>query len=156
MAETQLPAATMPAFAKLMMRFQAFMLRRNMLGAMGNFVMVITVKGRKTGKAYSTPIAYMRDGDALIALTNQNPSNWYRNTLANSQITLNIKGQDISAHGSPITDTAEIERIFQLYLAMSPEAFSRMFGGISANAPQAELHKARDGRKYMRFTPIKK
>ncbi len=156
MAETQQPALKMPAIAKVMMRFQAFMLRRNMMGAMSDFVMVITVKGRKTGKAYSTPIAYLRDGEDLIALTDKNPSNWYRNTLAQPQVMLNVKGQDVAARGTPITDPAEIETLFQKYLAMPPDSFSRMFRGVTPNAPQTELQKARDGRKYMRFVPIKK
>lgn len=145
---------SMPTFVKYIMRFQAFMLRRNMMGKMGDAVMVITVRGRKSGKAYSTPIGYLNDGSDVIALTRKSGggSNWYKNVLANPEVTLNIKGQDIRARGTPITDANELTHLLELYKkSLPPQMFARMFDNLTQQSPEAELQNAFGNRVFVRF-----
>lgn len=145
----------MSAFAKAAMRFQAFLLRRNWMGAAGEQLMVINVTGRKSGKHYYTPIGYLRDGDSLIALTNADgASQWYFNVLAGPQVTLEIKGQPLRARGVPVTDEPERRRIFELYRQQRAANFSQYFG-VPAEAPVETLEKALASRKFMRFHPIR-
>ncbi|MCU0513834.1 MAG: nitroreductase family deazaflavin-dependent oxidoreductase [Anaerolineae bacterium] len=149
MAET--PVMRVPAMAKWMMRLQAFLLRRNWMGAMGDHVLVLTVTGRKTGRTYSTPVGYLREGPNFIALNPEGKSNWYRNIQANPAVRLNVRGQEMAARAVLITDAAEIDTLFQRYhREITPDVFPRLFG-VAHDAPEAELLRARDSRRYVRF-----
>ena len=50
--------------------FVAFFLRTPIQVFMGN-TMLITVTGCKTGKKYSTPVGFYRQGDCLWVMTNR-------------------------------------------------------------------------------------
>lgn len=139
-----------PGFAKAMMRFQAFLLRRNWMGAMGEEVMVITVKGRKTGRAYSTPIGYLRDGKTIIALSGNGGSNWFRNVLATGEAKLEIKGQALNVRAVAVTDEAERRQIFELYKRERAKNFARLFQ-VPVDAPAEALEKALATRMFVRF-----
>jgi F420H(2)-dependent quinone reductase len=55
--------------------------------------------GRKSGKHFTTPLLYLRDGDAIVVVASQGglPSHpqWYRNLQANPDATVQIKAQVI-------------------------------------------------------------
>jgi deazaflavin-dependent oxidoreductase (nitroreductase family) len=137
-----------------MMRFQAFMLRHNWMGKLGDEIMVINVTGRKSGKKYATPIGYLSDGDTIVALTNgQNPSNWYRNAVGAPEVTLEIKGKPQRAKAIPVTDPAERQRIFAIYRRERSANFARLFG-VPAESSEAELQKALETRRFVRFRPL--
>lgn len=138
-------------FAKVMMGFQAFMLRRNWMGGMGEEVMVITVTGRTSGRRYSTPIGYLRDGETIVALSQG--SQWVRNALAAPEVLLEIKGQKTRARAEHVDSPAERERILGLYREQRKANFTRYFG-VSADADPGALAAALATREFVRFTPI--
>ena len=156
-------APQVPAFAKAMMQFQAFLLRRNWMGKLGDEIMVLTVTGRKSGKTYSTPIGYLLDPEVktaagqltIIALTGGagGASNWYRNVLRTPEARLEIKGRALRARGTPVQDEGERRRIFALYRRERRANFPRLFG-VSADAPEAELEQALATRVFIRFHPL--
>jgi deazaflavin-dependent oxidoreductase (nitroreductase family) len=146
MAETR----KLPAFAKAAMGVQAFLLRRNWMGGMSSVIMVITTTGRKSGKQFSTPVGYIRDGEDFVSLNPGGTSNWYRNVLANPDVTLNVKGQDYHARGTHITDQQEKERLFEIFKRDHRPAFPRLFE-VSVDAPADELARALASRKMVRF-----
>lgn len=143
----------MPAFAKAMMRFQAFLLRRNWLGAMGEEVMVITVAGRKSGKTYSTPIGYLREGEALLALSGNGGSQWYKNLLHRPEAAVNVRGRELRVRAEAVTDPAERRRIFALYQRERAKNFKLLFG-VPVDAPAAALEQALATRVFVRFHPL--
>ena len=144
----------MSAFSRAAMGVQAFLLRRNWLGGMGDFVMVITTTGRKSGRKISTPIGYLVDGGTYIGLTRSGAerSNWFRNLLHNPNASLEIRGRKINVCATQVTDPAERQAIFELYRARMGSNFKLMFG-IPADAPTAELQQALADRDFIRFIP---
>lgn len=61
-------------------------------------------RGRKSGKQFTTPLLYMRDGENLVIVASQggHPKNpqWYYNLVANPNTRVHVKGQrnlDVSA-----------------------------------------------------------
>lgn len=150
------PRPTMSPLAKFAMGFQAFMLRRNWMGAMGDFVMVINVTGRKSGKKYATPIGYVRDGSSLIALTRRGAeSQWYKNALT-QEVLLEVKGVSLRARMTPINDEAERGRIIELYKQkLKPDIFKRTFGGLTQESSAAELQAMFATRQFVRFEEVK-
>ena len=154
MAQTQTKAPKVSASAKMAMQFMAFLLRHNWMGPAGNELLVITTTGRKSGKRYSTPIGYLRDGETVIALTHAaTPSNWYRNALSSGQAWLEIKGQLLKVRVEPVSDQAKRDRIFELYQQARARSFSRYFD-VSADAPEAELTQALTMRDFVKMTAV--
>ena len=151
MAEAQ--AFRVTPLVKFALQIQVFLLRRNWMGSAGNFIMVITTKGRKSGKLFSTPITYIRDGDTLIAVNNGGISNWYKNALANPDVILEIKGKKYTARCISVTDPAEKQKIFDFFVREQAANFVRIFG-IPVDSSPAALAKARDSRVYVRFQII--
>jgi deazaflavin-dependent oxidoreductase (nitroreductase family) len=143
----------LPAIAKFAMRVQATLLRHNLMGAMGDEIMVITVTGRKSGKQYSTPIGYLRDGESIIALTNGGLANWYKNVLSIGRASLEIKGKPIPVCAEPIADQAERERIFEIYKRERARNFRILFG-VPRDSSAEELAKALATRVLVRFTAV--
>jgi len=154
MAETQVQTAApqLPRMAKAAMSFQVWLLRHGLMGSLDNEIMVITVKGRKSGRQYSTPIGYLRDGEIIIALSRG--SNWYKNAVATGKAQIEIKKQKIEVCVEAVRDQAERERIFALYKRDRAKNFSRLFG-VPVDAPEAELKQALAIRDFVKMTPVK-
>ena len=138
---------------KAMLALQVFLLRRNWMGSMGEYIMALTTTGRTSGRRISTPIGYLRDGDTIFAINPYGRSNWFKNMLANPAVELAIQGQTCKAYGELISDPAEIARVFELYRQWQPAVFPRLFG-ITADAPQDQRIEARDSRKFVRFSLV--
>ena len=152
MAETTQSSAQLPAIAKAAMRLQVWLLRHNLLGALGDEILSITVTGRKSGKSYSTPIGYLRDGETIIALSRG--TNWYKNALAAGEATLEIKGRSFKVRVEAVTDQAERERIFELYQRERARNFTRLFG-VPLTAPAEQLRAALATRDFVKFYSIR-
>jgi deazaflavin-dependent oxidoreductase (nitroreductase family) len=151
-AQVQTTAPQLPKMAKAAMSVQVWLLRRGLMGSLGNEIMVITVSGRKTGRQYSTPIGYLRDGETIIALSRG--SNWFKNAVATEQAQVEIKKQKIKVHVEAVKDQAERERVFELYKHERAKNFSRLFG-VPVDAPEADLKTALATRDFVKMTPVK-
>ena len=150
MATTAVPPR-ITGITKLALAFQVFLLRKNMMGPAGNFIMVLTTKGRKSGKYFSTPITYIADGTTYVG-TNTGLSNWYKNVQVTPEVTLVIKGKKIKARCIPANSPEEKDAIFAIFQREQAANFPRIFG-IPADSSQDVLNKARDARVYVRFQP---
>jgi len=135
--------------AKFALGIMTFLLRRGWMGAAGDGIMVITTTGRKSGRKHSIPIGYMRDGDTILTLTGDNPSNWMRNVLANGEATLEIKKEKFSVRGELVTDESERQRIFNIY-KQNTKYFKANFG-IELDSPESELQAALAKKLFMRL-----
>jgi deazaflavin-dependent oxidoreductase (nitroreductase family) len=151
-AQVQTAAPHLPKTAKAAMSFQVWLLRRGWMGSLGNEIMVITVSGRKTGRQYSTPIGFLRDGETIIALSRG--SNWFKNAVATEQAQVEIKQQKIKVRVEAMKDQAERERIFELYKRERAKNFSRLFG-VPVDAPEADLKNALAIRDFVKLHPLK-
>jgi deazaflavin-dependent oxidoreductase (nitroreductase family) len=55
---------------------------------------IVSYRGRKTGRAYRTPInVFRRDGDFIFALTYGSEVNWVQNILAAGECELTTRGR---------------------------------------------------------------
>jgi hypothetical protein len=62
-------------------------------------LMLVTVSGRRTGRVYTIPVGYQRDGDALTVLVSK-PSRkqWWRNYRERRPIEVHVRGRRLAAH----------------------------------------------------------
>jgi len=146
------PPPKVTSRAKLALGFMTFLLRRGWMGAASDILMVITTTGRKSGKEYNIPIGYLRDSNDIIVLSSVNPSNWFRNVIANGRATLEIKKEKFDVQGELITDEAERQRIFSMY-RQNQKYFKSNFG-LELNSPENELQAALAKRRFIRFKKI--
>lgn len=66
--------------------------------------------GRRSGRAYVTPVTVRRDGDAvMIGLTFGSRADWARNVMAAGHCTLRIDGRDYQGTSPQLLDAADAE-----------------------------------------------
>jgi deazaflavin-dependent oxidoreductase (nitroreductase family) len=138
--------------AKIALGFMAFLLRRDWMGPASDMLMVITTTGRKTGKKHSIPIGYIRDGENIYVLSGNNPSNWFRNVLANGTATLEIKKEKFDVRGELVTDEAERQHIFAIH-KQNTKYFKANFK-VDLDSPESVLQEALAKRLFIRFRKI--
>ncbi len=61
---------------------------------MSGGTLLFTFIGRKSGKQYTTPISYAREGDTITLITNRRHG-WWRNLQNETLVTAHVKGRDL-------------------------------------------------------------
>ena len=79
-------------------RFMTWLLRSPFHVFMGG-MLLITVSGRKSGRAISTPVNYVRDGDTLL-ITSKADRTWWNNVRGGAPVTLLLNGKTYQAEAS--------------------------------------------------------
>ncbi|MBN1283913.1 MAG: nitroreductase family deazaflavin-dependent oxidoreductase [Anaerolineae bacterium] len=81
-----------------------FVLRSPLHGMVSNVIMLVTFTGRKSGKSYTTPVSYLREGDEVLLFTH---GQWWKNLRGGAPVTLRIKGKDLKGIAEPVTEDKE-------------------------------------------------
>ena len=98
---TEQESTTIPPFLN---RAMSALLRSPLHGMASRSVMLITFTGRKSGKTYTTPISYARDGDRVTAFTG---AKWSRNLAGGAPVTLQIKNKEYQGQANVVADDKE-------------------------------------------------
>jgi len=77
----------------------AWLLRSPMHRLLDWGLMLVTVTGRRSGRVYTIPVGYQRDGDALVVLVSK-PSRkqWWRNYRDRRPIGVWLRGRAMRGH----------------------------------------------------------
>lgn len=77
---------------------------------------VLAWRGRKTGRRYSTPVSYVREGGTAFVTTGDA---WWRNLEGGAPVAMRIAGRWHTGSALPLLDAAdshaEHERLFRLH-----------------------------------------
>ena len=96
--------------------FVAALLRSPLHGLLSSQLILLTYTGRKTGKRYTIPVGYARDGAALVVFSSRP---WRRNLHGGAPVEVLLQGRRYSGTAAPIEDpeevTAEVERTIGSY-----------------------------------------
>jgi deazaflavin-dependent oxidoreductase (nitroreductase family) len=87
---------------------------------------LVTYEGRKSGKTYTTPVNYVRDGQVLT-ITSYRHRTWWRNLRGGAPVTLRLQGQDLKAHANVIEDDEGVTTHLLAYLGQAPKV-AKYFG----------------------------
>jgi deazaflavin-dependent oxidoreductase (nitroreductase family) len=86
-------------------------------------MVLLTVTGAKTGKTYTTPLVYSKDGNRFVLIASMagapNNPDWYHNIKAHPTVTLEIGSERFQAKAT-ITSGEERERLFNAQAAIMP------------------------------------
>ncbi len=74
------------------------LLRSPLHGAMSKSILLLTYTGRKSGRIYTTPVNYVRDGDDLLAVGSREHS-WWKNLRGGAAVTARVRGRDFEGEG---------------------------------------------------------
>jgi len=88
--------------------FMSWMIRSPFWGLMGSGMAVITVKGRKSGRAISTPINVMQEGQTYTVISSHDRI-WWKNLRGGAQADLRVSGRDVKVTGELIEAEAEVK-----------------------------------------------
>jgi deazaflavin-dependent oxidoreductase (nitroreductase family) len=89
----------------------------------GRDLLLLTTKGRKSGRVYTTPIVYTRDGDRLLVYASQGGApthpDWYLNLVADPHVSVEVGTESYEAIATPLKGD-ERDREFAAQAARVP------------------------------------
>lgn len=116
MSRTSRPAlrgTLLGTLLRLLNPFMRWLLESPVHWPLSRWFAVIAWKGRKTGRRYSTPVSYVREGSSAYVTTGDR---WWRN-LTDGAVRVRVSGRWYSANAVPVTDQEqsriEHARLFQ-------------------------------------------
>ena len=77
-----------------------FVMTRLLGGKMGEAIMLITFTGRKSGKTFTTPIGYTRQGQTLTSFCD---SPWQQNLAGGAPVTVTIQGRALPGRAATVS-----------------------------------------------------
>src|SRR5947207_209305 len=83
--EPAIPPKRIIAVTNVIVRF---LLRSPLHFLLSNTMMLLTYTGRKSGKRYTNPLPYMREGDVVTVFTQRT---WWKNVRACAKVAVEIK-----------------------------------------------------------------
>ena len=107
----------MGGFAKVMNKVPAAILRSPLHGLMSNRFLLLSFRGLKSGRQYTTPVAYLSEGDAFLMTTD---SPWWKNLRGGAPVTMWVEGREYQGTADAITDHAEVTRVLGRFLEAQP------------------------------------
>ena len=119
-----------------------FVLLSPMHGIVSNYLTLITFTGRKSGKAYTTPVSYSQENDQVYIFTH---ANWWKNLCNGALVTLRLRGRNIQGLADSVTeDKQTVATALTAHLRRSP--FDARFYDVTidehGNPIQEDVDKA--------------
>ena len=110
------------------------LLRSPLHGLVSRSLMLITFKGRVTGRTYTTPVRYTKVGSTIRWFTNRD-AKWWPNLKHDPTVVLRLAGRDVACSTRVIDDDpATVRALLAGYLTQFP-----------ADAVYHEVGLAKDG-----------
>ena len=70
------------------------LLRSPLHAAMSNSTMLLTFTGHKSGRTYTTPVNYVREGDELLVVGARGHS-WWKNLRGDAVVSVRVRGREM-------------------------------------------------------------
>ena len=112
----------------------SWVLRSPFHGMLSNGMMLITITGRKTGKKYTTPVGYYREGNSLWVITSRDRT-WWKNLCGGADVGLLLKRKQVSGFAELELDESAVQARLSDYVKHIPQAAKPM--GIRVQNGQA-------------------
>jgi deazaflavin-dependent oxidoreductase (nitroreductase family) len=109
---------------KLVNAFPSMIIRSPLHAIMSSKYAIIEFKGRKSGRLYRTPVAYVRDGDRILMSTD---SPWYRNVAGGAHVRMLVRGRTVEGTADTVTDAGASAAILRQLVDAIP-SYSRPAG----------------------------
>lgn len=104
---------------------------------------LITVTGRKSGRAITVPVSYQQR-DGVVRIISERTDRWWRNVRGGAPVTLHLHGQPVTGQGRVIEEAREVLPLLAEYLHRSA-AIAQMLNVKRTDQGQfnlPDLHRA--------------
>jgi deazaflavin-dependent oxidoreductase (nitroreductase family) len=109
---------------KFVNTFPSMIIRSPLHAIMSSKYAIIEFRGRKSGRIYRTPVAYVRDGDRILMSTD---SPWYRNVAGGAPVRMVVRGRTVVGTADTVTDADASAAILRKLVDAIP-SYSRPAG----------------------------
>ena len=92
---------------------------RSPLYPLAGTTLLITVTGRKSGKAYTLPVNYTQSGDA-VTIISRTWRMWWRNLRGGAPVTLQLHGREVKGWGTVVEDGPDVLASLTEYVRRLP------------------------------------
>lgn len=141
-----------------LIRFGPRFLYRIGLGPLaGRIVLLLTTTGRKSGRLHEIPLQYEEiDGAIYVGAAQGQKADWFRNILANPEVTVQLKSRRFRGEARPITDPAEIADFLELRLERHPKIVGAIMrrAGLPDQPTRADLEAYAKNRAIVVIRPL--
>src|SRR5215208_1040467 len=132
--------------------FVAFLLRTPLHVIMGN-TMLITVTGCKTGRKYSTPVGFYREGDTLWVISSRDRT-WWRNVKNGAEVSLLLRGKSVHAFAEAELNEKDVKLRLIEYAQRQPLSARSLGIRMENKAPSvADVSRVAKERFFVRVKP---
>jgi hypothetical protein len=123
-------------------------LRSPLHGLLSGGLAILSFRGRKSGKQFSTPVAYHRLDEKSILVMTRSP--WWKNLRNGESVKLRLQGRDYQAHPEVIEDNSVVWDYISLFLKEhnNPRRVGIM---LSEDATPEEIRKEASDLLAIRF-----
>jgi deazaflavin-dependent oxidoreductase (nitroreductase family) len=133
--------------------FVKFFLRTPFYIFMGN-TMLITVTGRKTGKKYTTPVGFYRDGETLWIISSRDRT-WWRNLQGGAKVEMRMRGKDVTGFAEAILDEETVAKQVVEYVRHMPMSAKALGVRVEKGEPHPEdVARVAKERLFVRISNI--
>ncbi len=95
--------------------------RRFLYRVASGMVLLLTSRGRKTGRLHTVGLQYeLIDGDYWVGAADGVKADWYRNILRNPQVEVQVGSRKFPAHARVISDPEQLADFLQYRLQKHP------------------------------------
>jgi deazaflavin-dependent oxidoreductase (nitroreductase family) len=98
----------------------SLLLRSPLHSLLSKNVLLITVTGRRSGRAYTTPVGYVPGGDELLIVSSPDRT-WWKNLRGGATVKVRLQGRDLTGHGRAIENQAEVAEDLSVLLKAAPQ-----------------------------------
>ncbi len=82
--------------------------------------LLLEYTGRRSGKAFETPVNYVRSGDELL-ITSQRQRTWWRNFIGGAPVRVWLAGEPVTAWALAQVNPDEVAQSLEKYLTAAPQ-----------------------------------
>ena len=111
----------------------------------GRDLLLLTTRGRRSGRPYTTPVVFTRDGDRLLVYASQGGADthpdWYLNLVASPRVVVELGTEQFEAVATPL-EGEERDREFAAQVQRNP-AFGRYQEQTDRVIPVVALRRVR-------------
>jgi len=121
-------------------------------------IMLITFTGRKSGRKFTTPVRYIRDGETIRCFSSSE-SRWWRNLRGGAEVELRVRGEPGRFMARAIdNDHAEIKKWLRFYLGLYPQdaAYHDIPLDKDGSLVEEDLDRAAHNAVVVEATPVSK
>ena len=114
--------------------------------------LLLGYRGRRSGKAFETPVNYVRTGDELL-ITSLRQRTWWRNFLGGAPVRVWLVGKTVDARAIALVEPNEVAHSLEKYLTAAPQIakYFRVTLDAQGHLNNSELQAAAESRIIVRI-----